>query len=148
MQDALENLMRGRTSIVLSHRLSTVATLDRIVVLEEGAIVEDGAHAELSRVCRTPCTRRAASRGRLARRWARSTEVLGAPEAGHEHHVILAGGDGLDALGEGDVAGGACLPNVADGLAGQSRPLLEVVRGRADVAHGGEVWVGKYANCE
>jgi ATP-binding cassette subfamily B protein len=40
--------MRGRTSIVVSHRLSTVAALDRIVVLEGGAVVEDGTHAELS----------------------------------------------------------------------------------------------------
>ena len=48
MQDALENLMRGRTSIVVAHRLSTVAALDRIVVLEGGAVVENGTHAELS----------------------------------------------------------------------------------------------------
>ena len=34
--------MRGRTSIVVAHRLSTVAVLDRVVVLENGAIVEDG----------------------------------------------------------------------------------------------------------
>jgi ATP-binding cassette subfamily B protein len=49
VQGALENLMRGRTSIVVAHRLTTVAALDRIVVLEDGVIVEDGTHAELSR---------------------------------------------------------------------------------------------------
>ncbi|MCL2745762.1 MAG: ATP-binding cassette domain-containing protein, partial [Coriobacteriia bacterium] len=47
IQDALQNLMQGRTSIVVAHRLSTVASLDRIVVLADGAIVEDGTHAEL-----------------------------------------------------------------------------------------------------
>ena len=48
VQDALENLMAGRTSIVVAHRLSTVAALDRIVVHADGRIVEDGTHAELA----------------------------------------------------------------------------------------------------
>ena len=47
IQDALANLMRGRTSLVIAHRLSTVAALDRIVVIRDGEIVEDGRHDEL-----------------------------------------------------------------------------------------------------
>lgn len=47
VQGALANLMQGRTAIVVAHRLSTVASLDRIVVLDDGEIVEDGTHASL-----------------------------------------------------------------------------------------------------
>jgi len=47
IQDALQKLMRGRTSIVIAHRLSTIAALDRIIVLEDGAIIEDGSHEKL-----------------------------------------------------------------------------------------------------
>ncbi len=47
IQDALNKLMAGRTSIVIAHRLSTVASLDRIIVLENGKIVEQGKHQEL-----------------------------------------------------------------------------------------------------
>ena len=47
IQDALETLMRGRTSLVIAHRLSTVASLDRIVVIRDGQIVEDGRHEDL-----------------------------------------------------------------------------------------------------
>ena len=45
--DALETLMKGRTSIVIAHRLSTISKLDRIIVLEDGAIQEEGKHSEL-----------------------------------------------------------------------------------------------------
>lgn len=47
IQEALGELMEGQTAIVIAHRLSTVAGLDRIVVLEDGAIIEDGAHEDL-----------------------------------------------------------------------------------------------------
>lgn len=47
IQASLENLMKGRTSIVIAHRLSTISKLDRIIVLEDGKIVEDGTHDDL-----------------------------------------------------------------------------------------------------
>lgn len=62
IQDALENLMRSRTAIVVAHRLSTVASLDRIAVLSHGAIAEDGTHEEL-----------VAAGGEYASLWSRQT---------------------------------------------------------------------------
>jgi len=47
VQDALEKLMRGRTTFIIAHRLSTVKFANRIVVLDKGSIVEEGAHEEL-----------------------------------------------------------------------------------------------------
>jgi len=47
IQDALAKFMTDRTSIVVAHRLSTIAKLDRIIVLDAGKIVEDGTHVEL-----------------------------------------------------------------------------------------------------
>lgn len=47
IQQAIENLWRNKTTIVVAHRLSTIAKLDRIIVLEQGKIIEDGSHAEL-----------------------------------------------------------------------------------------------------
>jgi len=48
VQQALEALMQNRTTLVIAHRLATVRAADRIVVMEEGRIVEQGTHAELS----------------------------------------------------------------------------------------------------
>lgn len=48
IQDALVKLMKGRTSIIIAHRLSTIARLDRIIVLDNGKIVEQGSHNQLS----------------------------------------------------------------------------------------------------
>ena len=65
IQQALANLMQGRTAIVVAHRLSTVASLDRIIVLEHGRIAEDGTHEELI-----------GAHGRYASLWDRQTGAL------------------------------------------------------------------------
>ena len=63
IQDALARAAEGRTVIMIAHRLSTVAGADRIVVLEEGRVVEQGTHAELL-----------SRRGRYAALWRRQSE--------------------------------------------------------------------------
>ena len=47
IQRALENLVKGRTTIAIAHRLSTLAKADRLVVMDRGVVVEEGAHDEL-----------------------------------------------------------------------------------------------------
>ena len=47
IQQSLEELMRGRTTFVIAHRLTTIEKADRIFVLDGGALVEEGTHAEL-----------------------------------------------------------------------------------------------------
>jgi ATP-binding cassette subfamily B protein len=48
VQSALERLMRGRTTLVIAHRLATVLSCDRILVMDQGRIVEEGTHAALA----------------------------------------------------------------------------------------------------
>lgn len=59
IQEALQELMKNRTSIVIAHRLSTISKLDRIIVMEDGKIIEDGSHDSLI-----------SKKGQYARLWA------------------------------------------------------------------------------
>jgi ATP-binding cassette subfamily B protein len=47
IQDNLETLMKGRTVLAIAHRISTISQMDRILVMDNGKIVEDGSHQEL-----------------------------------------------------------------------------------------------------
>lgn len=49
IQKGMENLMEGRTSFIIAHRLSTIKKADRILVIKDGVIIEDGSHPELLR---------------------------------------------------------------------------------------------------
>ncbi|MBF8295764.1 MAG: transporter ATP-binding protein, partial [Bacteroidetes bacterium] len=50
VQEALDRLMQGRTSLIIAHRLSTIYRCDKIFVLEHGEIAEQGTHEELLRI--------------------------------------------------------------------------------------------------
>jgi len=70
IQDSLDDLMENKTVIAIAHRLSTIARMDRLVVMDNGAIVETGTHAEL-----------VAREGLYARLWARQTGGFVAADA-------------------------------------------------------------------
>ncbi len=69
IQDALDRVARGRTTLVIAHRLATVVNADEIIVLDKGAIIERGSHAELL-----------ADSGAYAAMWRRQYEIRQAEE--------------------------------------------------------------------
>jgi ATP-binding cassette subfamily B multidrug efflux pump len=85
IQEQLETLMAGRTVIAVAHRLSTIARMDRLVVMEAGRIVEQGTHAELL-----------AANGAYARMWNRQSggfidDPSGAGRLGYPAGEVAAG---------------------------------------------------------
>jgi len=52
IQDAIKSISQeGRTTIVIAHRLSTIIDFDKIVVLDQGKVIEEGSHTELLKTC-------------------------------------------------------------------------------------------------
>ncbi|MBV9635318.1 MAG: metal ABC transporter permease, partial [Methylobacteriaceae bacterium] len=86
--DALDRVSRGRTTLVIAHRLSTVVNADEIIVLDNGTIVERGTHQELL-----------VAGGTYAALWNRQREVDAAKDAlrraaeaeGRTIHIAIAG---------------------------------------------------------
>jgi ATP-binding cassette, subfamily B, heavy metal transporter len=104
IQEALERVVQGRTTLVIAHRLSTIVNADEILVLDKGNIVERGTHAELL-----------SQKGVYAAMWNRQNEIERAEEvlrraAEEEHSSPRARlGDGLgsgDGEREGTILGG------------------------------------------
>jgi ATP-binding cassette, subfamily B, bacterial len=87
VQEALERLMQGRTVLIIAHRLATVRRCDRIVVMEQGQIIETGNHSQLI-----------ALGGRYAQFYARQFADPDQQFPGQGHAQAL--GQGLDPLGE------------------------------------------------
>lgn len=73
MQASLREVCRGRTTIAVAHRLSTVMMADELIVLDEGKIVERGTHSELL-----------ALSGKYSAMWAAQTDAEYVMEKGHE----------------------------------------------------------------
>jgi len=98
IQDALDRVARGRTTLVIAHRLATVVNADEIIVLDKGAIIERGSHDELL-----------ARRGTYAAMWSRQYEIRKAEEilrraALADGETVSIGVAPVDGDGEGEVS--------------------------------------------
>jgi subfamily B ATP-binding cassette protein MsbA len=110
IQEGLRYLMRGRTTFVIAHRLSTVRRADQILVLEAGRIIERGTHASLY-----------AARGRYF--------DLYTKQHGLESNLFLAPGEGGDESASGQDANGAAAGRGAGGGAtAEAAALPEAIR--------------------
>jgi ABC-type multidrug transport system fused ATPase/permease subunit len=110
IQEGLRYLMRGRTTFVIAHRLSTVRRADQILVLEAGRIIERGTHATLY-----------AARGRYF--------DLYTKQHGLESNLFLAPGEGGDeSTGAQDANGAAAGPGAGGGTTAEAAALPEAIR--------------------
>ncbi|SMF99384.1 ABC transporter ATP-binding protein [Burkholderia singularis] len=100
IQQAMERLMVGRTTLVVAHRLSTVRSLDRLIVLDKGRVIEEGNHDTLIRleggIYRRLFERQALelAKGLIEQTGANAADWLRSEQDGHDTRVAPALGDG------------------------------------------------------
>ena len=111
IQDSLNEVMRGKTVIVVAHRLSTIAHLDRILVFDSGRVVEDGSPHELL-----------ARRGVYYRLWSRQADgFLGEGSAPKTNLELQEAASVVTSPGAGEEE----LPVIEDGDASSVQPAVQ-----------------------